>query len=221
VRGEPVSTATDIYSLGAVLYELLAGCPAHQFKNRSTTEIERVICQEEPVRPSAIARDLPADLDNIVSMAMRKEPSRRYQSVEQLSDDVRRFLEQLPIVARKVTPLYRAAKFVRRNRWPVIAAVFVAVSLAAGIILATVQARRAERRYQQIRGFARSIIFEVNEEFGRNPTSIRAGRCWSKPHSTTSTSWPRKPAAISRSNGNARKVTKLSREFRLIDVCPT
>lgn len=127
VRGEPVATTTDVYSLGVVLYELLTERRPHEFRTYSPAEIERAICEtaiEEPSKvmsrmtgpPAKLARHLTGDLDNIVMMAMRIEPERRYQSVEQFSEDIRRYQEGMPVVARKDTFGYRAGKFVRRHK---------------------------------------------------------------------------------------------------------
>ena len=93
VRGDPVTTATDVYSLGAILYELLTGERPHRLDTHSPEAIERAVCREEPRKPSAWNPQLDPDLDNIVLMALRKEPLRRYASAEQFSDDVRRYLE--------------------------------------------------------------------------------------------------------------------------------
>src|SRR5262249_57381903 len=113
-RGEAVTTPTDVSSLGVVLYELLTEGRPHEFKTYSPAEIERAICEtqiEEPSKvvgrrtgaPTRLARQLAGDLDNIMLMAMRKEPERRYQSVEQFSEDIRRYLEGMPVTARKDT----------------------------------------------------------------------------------------------------------------------
>jgi serine/threonine-protein kinase len=158
VRGGAITTATDVYALGAVLYELLTALRPHQIETYSPLEIERAICDTEATRPSEavrqqadapakLVRQLAGDLDNIVMMALRKEPERRYRSVEQFSEDLRRYLSGLPITARPDTFVYRAGKFVRRNRVAVVAATLIVLSLLGGIIATTYSARqaRAER----------------------------------------------------------------------------
>ena len=163
VRGLVITTASDIYSLGAVLYELLTGQRPHQFKSYSMSEIERVVCEAETEKPSAaIAREtaapaklrkqLAGDLDNIILMAMRKEPERRYQSVEQFSEDIRRHLEGLPVIARNDTFTYRAGKFARRHKLGIAAVALVILSLAGGIVATTHESRiaRAERARAEI-----------------------------------------------------------------------
>lgn len=174
VRGEPVSVATDIYSLGAVLYELLTGVCPHQLRGYSQAELELAICETAPKPPSeAVAgwrtrRELAGDLDNIVALALRKDPARRYASVEQFAGDIRRFLEGRPVRARPETLAYRAGKFVLRNRVAAGAAVLVFCSLAAGIVATTLEARRAdaqaaraERRFQQVRKLANTFVFDI------------------------------------------------------------
>ena len=179
VRGLPITTATDVYSLGAVLYELLTGERPHRIKHYSPSEIERAICETETEKPSAIvsrkphtparqrkqlSRQITGDLDNIVQMAMRKEPERRYGSVEQFTEDIRRHLQGRPVIARQDTIGYRASKFARRHRLGLAATALVIFSLAAGIVVATYQARRAERRFQQVRKLANTVLFDFHDK---------------------------------------------------------
>src|SRR5262249_25168619 len=153
VRGEPVTTATDIYSLGAMLYELISGRKAYQFESSSPAEVERVICASDPP-------PLGGELGNIVRMAMRKEPERRYLTVDQLSEDIRRYLACLPVVAQKDTLRYRARKFVVRHRLGVAASSLAVLALAAATVFATVQARLAQRRFGQLRDLVNSLVLD-------------------------------------------------------------
>jgi tRNA A-37 threonylcarbamoyl transferase component Bud32/tetratricopeptide (TPR) repeat protein len=179
VRAEPVSTATDVYSLGAILFELLTGRRAHHFDSYTLPEMVRVICDEEPVAPSAAvtaakARRLRGDLDNIVLMALRKDPARRYASVQQLAEDLERHLDGRPVAARADSWGYRTAKFVRRNRLAVAAGTLVAASLVAGIVGTLWQARRAERRFQEVRKLANTFLFDFHDEIRDLPGSTAA-----------------------------------------------
>ena len=160
VRGEPITTSTDVYSLGILLYELLTGQRPHRLKTRTPEEFAAVICNDEPERPSAVAtrgkepglgqqlrKQLRGDLDNIVLKALQKDPRRRYSSVEQMEEDIRRHLEGLPVIARKDTAAYRTGKFIRRHKLGFAAVTTVVAMLAIFAIGMTVQARRiAEER---------------------------------------------------------------------------
>ncbi len=188
VRGGTITTATDVYSLGAVLYELLTTRRPHQFQTYSPLGIERAICETEAPRPSdaarqqtdaptKLARQLNGDLDNIVLMALRKEPSRRYQSVEQFSEDIRRYLAGLPVVARKDTFSYRAEKFIRRHKAGVAAIILLAVLTVALAVLAvrlTRERARAERRFAQVRALANTFLFDFHDKIQTVPGTTEA-----------------------------------------------
>jgi serine/threonine protein kinase/TolB-like protein/Tfp pilus assembly protein PilF len=144
VRGESVTTASDVYSLGVLLYELLTGSPPYRFDGRTLEEIDDTICRGQVEKPSSIAqralqRQLSGDLDTIVLKALRKEPERRYATVEQFSEDVRRHLGGLPILARADDLGYRAKKFITRYRVRAIEATLLAavIAVVAGLALSS------------------------------------------------------------------------------------
>ncbi len=165
LRGEALTTQSDVYSLGVILYGLLSN--AQPFDEQRKPDSEPVLPSQAAQRgpDSALrVRSLAGDLDMIVLKAMRPEPARRYASVEQLAEDLRRFLDGLPVLARPDTFRYRAAKFVRRNRLLVGASVAVGASVLAGLVVSTYlyfDASRARDKEQEQRLLASDRLHSV------------------------------------------------------------
>jgi eukaryotic-like serine/threonine-protein kinase len=206
-RGESVSTATDVYSLGVILFELLTGELPYEVSNRRLDEVARAVCESEPTKPSSIVagprstgekatrdnrdgitarrtnpRLLRGDLDNIILKCLRKEPERRYASVEQFSADILRHLEGMPVTARPDTFGYRTSKFLGRNKIAVVSAGLITLALIGGVIGTSWQAVRAQRekklaeqRYGQVRQLANNILFKYYDEVEKleNSTKVR------------------------------------------------
>ncbi|MEX0976108.1 MAG: protein kinase [Woeseia sp.] len=184
IRGESITTATDIYQLGLLLYQLLTGRYPYRVDASDRGSLAKAICEQEPTRPSTVVsgehaaegsksqasferqmgQRLKGDLDSIALMALRKEPDRRYASVEQFAQDIRAYLDGRPVSARADTLAYRSGKFVRRHRFGLGATVVVVVTLIVGIVATLHQAQRAERRFQEVRQLANTFMFEFHDK---------------------------------------------------------
>src|SRR5690606_11841677 len=221
-----VSTATDVYSLGVMLYELLSGHRPFEDEEHDLHKIYEAVVNAEPVPPSQLApgtahdiefskpphliidddradeanatvrrdrsdtrphtigvaaTEIRGDLDNIVLKAIRKEPERRYLSAQNLSDDLGRFLNGLPVEARPNTFTYRAEKFIKRNKLSVLSAAFVLLAVVGGLGAtlwqATVAQReraRAEKRFSDVRKLANTYLFDVYPEVENLEGSLKA-----------------------------------------------
>jgi serine/threonine-protein kinase len=195
VRGEALTTASDVYQLGHLLYQLLAGRSPYDCDRGSVASLVDAICRVEPVRPSAavtlasaapattadarsttverLRRRLTGDLDNIVLKALQKEPARRYQSALQLSDDLRRHLDGLPVTARKDTLAYRTRKFIGRHRAGMAAALLAVMSLTAGFGVALWQANEKAReaaKAEEVKNFVLSLFERADPEVAQGET---------------------------------------------------
>ena len=190
VRGEKLTTATDVYSLGVILYELLTDSRPYKISTGNIGEVIRSICETMPERPSSavsrqpsksnprrtadsgrLTKQLKGDLDTILLTALRKDVARRYASVEQLSEDLWRYLENLPIKARRDSTVYRAGKFVQRNRVALAATSLAILLLLSSAVFSFWQAARAnaeraraEKRFSDVRKLANSLVHEYTAE---------------------------------------------------------
>ena len=204
IRGEPVTTASDVDPLGVVLYLLLTGHHPYHVIGQTPHEISRAACELEPEKPSVIirktqpaepsenaitpasissvrdcspeklAKRLSGDLDNIVLMALRKEAHRRYRSVEQFAEDIHRHLEDLPVVVRKDNIRYRASKFVIRHKTGVFAAGLVTLTLLGALGVTIREARVAQRHFSDVRSLANSLIFDIHDSIQDLPGATPA-----------------------------------------------
>ncbi len=160
LNNQAITTATDVYSLGVVLYEILTQHKPYCFKSPLLHEIARVVSEEEPDKPN-----LDEDLENIVLLAMRKEPPQRYQSIEQFSADLGHYLAGQPVLAQKPSARYRIRKFVRRHKLPVALAILLLLMLAAVVIVSVRQAivARTQAREQRRQLYAAQFSQAMQE----------------------------------------------------------
>ncbi len=190
LRGERVTTVSDVYALGVLLFELLAGERPYDVTGKSPEEIRAIVTSAEAATPSAVAARrgdqataarLRGDLDAIVLTAMRRDPAERYGSVGLLADDIRRHLTARPVLARGDSLTYRATRFVRRRKLGVAAAAAILLSLVGGVIATSWQARvasaeraRAERRFADVRRLSTSFLFDFHDAIATLPGSTPA-----------------------------------------------
>jgi tetratricopeptide (TPR) repeat protein len=166
--GGQIGTASDIYSLAAVLYRLCTGRPPHMFPDTSPAGVVRVILSSPIERPGAIVPALKGDLEVVLMKALRKEAQERYSTVEQFADDIEAVIESRAIRARRGEMLYQARKIIRRFWFPVSAAALAFAGLAAGVVVVNNERTKAERRFNEVRQLSNKL-FDIDRQVRQLP----------------------------------------------------
>jgi serine/threonine protein kinase len=201
LRGESVTTVSDVYSLGLILYELLCGTRPFSHLESGGVELLRAVLDDDPKEPSAVVmraasaavcesrqtkpdrlrRTLRGDLDSIVLKALARDPARRYAAARDLSEDIHRYETRLPVSARRDTFLYHSARFIRRHTAAVVATAAIAITLVAATAITAAQARvakrereQAERRFKDVRQIANTFLFDFHDAIASLPGSTAA-----------------------------------------------
>ncbi|MBK9472150.1 MAG: protein kinase [bacterium] len=219
VLGHRVTTATDVYSLGVLLCELLSGASPYEMPTLMTPAAARVICESEPTRPSRVAarqdaafaarrehsparlaQALAGDLDNIVLKTLRKDPERRYASVDELAEDIRRHLDGLPVLAAPDRLSYRAGKFLRRHRSLTIATTATVALLATALVVSIGALRRAEMQTREAQQLAYvNSLAAAESALRENAVEEAAGRLEAAPAALRGWEWRHLEARLDRS----------------------
>jgi serine/threonine protein kinase len=179
--GQELTTASDVYSMGVLLFELLTGSRPYMLRDLSPAAAERIVCHQGGRKPSSVRgltertrKELTGDLDRIVLMAMETEPSRRYLSAQHFEEDLHRFLQGRPVVARKATSIYRLSKFVQRHKTASLVTCAAFIALCGAILFDSWQSRLADRRVKQVETLADSAISDLTEKLEQSTASTEA-----------------------------------------------